>query len=429
MYVVQGATYNHNHANGMAMELYGAGSVMGADPGSGLTYESPLHVHYYAQWAAHNTVVADSRSASVPYFTGSGAAKNIGHINLAAMEPLPGEKAVSPYCSFTDTRYTDISTGTKEQRTMAIIRTSDTTGYYVDIYRSANDSDNEYLYHNIGDTVQLYTSHRKPIATVATGFPMNKNPFDPPGFSSMDNYRTTGEKEEGLIALFSLKENTKRETFMQVIFPLEKQRRFYTAMAPKTRTAQLPYRAMPTPVLICRQEGEAWKRPFIAVYEPYQGMANYHVMEVKLADHSQPGIFTALQVMNWNNSKQLVLQSLDSTKTFQKNNWEFKGEFGVISIVNNKLKYLYIGKGGKLSYKGYSLNVKDGNSAATLIMQGNKFQVSCDHGIEISIPNSTAKKILIEKGSKEQELPVLKTGKGITFTVPPVKNAVFQIIK
>ena len=108
MYVVQGATYNHNHANGMSLELYGAGKVMGIDPGKGITYEAPMHVNYYAQWAAHNTVVAGGMSSSVPVFKGGGGTKQMGQVELASMEPKAGKEAVSTSCSFTDTRYTDI---------------------------------------------------------------------------------------------------------------------------------------------------------------------------------------------------------------------------------------------------------------------------------------------------------------------------------
>ena len=129
MYLVQGASYNHNHANGMSLELYGAGRVMGIDPGKGITYEAPMHVDYYAQWAAHNTVVSGAKSGAVPHFKGGGGTKRIGQIELATMEPKAGKAAVSPFCSFTDTRYTDISTNTPQQRTVAIIRNGDSSGY------------------------------------------------------------------------------------------------------------------------------------------------------------------------------------------------------------------------------------------------------------------------------------------------------------
>jgi hypothetical protein len=173
MYLVQGATYNHNHANGMSLELYGAGTVMGIDPGKGLTYEAPMHVNYYAQWAAHNTVVSGGVSASVPYFKGGGGTKKMGQIELQAMEPRADKKAVSPYCSFTDTRYTDISTNTPQQRTLAIIRTSETAGYYIDIYRSANTTSNEYVYHNIGNDVTFLSAGRKPIPVKPAPFPIS----------------------------------------------------------------------------------------------------------------------------------------------------------------------------------------------------------------------------------------------------------------
>ncbi|NLJ01029.1 MAG: hypothetical protein GX371_07760, partial [Bacteroidales bacterium] len=94
MFGVQGASYNHNHCNGMAMELYGCGEVMGIDAGVGPNYEHPLHQQYFSQWGAHNTVVAAGSSASVPFSGGAGR-KNMGAIELAAMEPMPGAEAVT----------------------------------------------------------------------------------------------------------------------------------------------------------------------------------------------------------------------------------------------------------------------------------------------------------------------------------------------
>jgi hypothetical protein len=269
MYLVQGATYNHNHANGMSLELYGAGTVMGIDPGKGLTYEAPMHVNYYAQWAAHNTVVSGGISASVPYFKGGGGTKKMGQIELQAMEPRADKKAVSPYCSFTDTRYTDISTNTPQQRTLAIIRTSETAGYYIDIYRSANTTSNEYVYHNIGNDVTFLSAVRKPIPMRPAPFPISKQPFDPPGFRNIQDYQSTGTTTNEVIALFSLKENAAKPRFMQVLFAGESGREFYSGKGPKSGTADIPYRTMPTPTLVARQQGEAWKRPFILVYEPY----------------------------------------------------------------------------------------------------------------------------------------------------------------
>ncbi|MCL4481541.1 MAG: heparinase II/III-family protein, partial [Bacteroidetes bacterium] len=181
---VQGATYNHNHCNGMAMELYGLGEVMGIDAGTGPNYEHPLHRNYYSQWAAHNTVVAAGASSSVP-FSGSAGAKNIGQIELAAMEPMPDKAAVSPVYSFTDTRYLDKSTNTNEARTLAIVRTSPTTGYYIDIYRSDNKISNDYVYHNIGDGLTFLNSKREQLKTLACDYPRTDKDY--PGFRFFTN--------------------------------------------------------------------------------------------------------------------------------------------------------------------------------------------------------------------------------------------------
>jgi hypothetical protein len=426
MYVVQGGTYNHNHANGMAMELYGAGSVMGADPGSGLSYDGPLHVHYYAEWAAHNTVVADARSGPVPAFHGGGGAKRIGHIDLEAMEPLPGKQAVSPYCSFTRTRYTDIATHSAEKRTMAIIRTSDTSGYYVDIYRSSGSRSNAYLYHNIGDSVQLFTSGRRALVLKPAVYPLSRKPFDPPGFSAMKDYLSTGRRDSGIIARFSLLENRGEPTFMQVLMPPEKGRTYYSASAPRTRTAPAAYRSMPTPVLICRQQGQAWTRPFVAVYEPYRGKDHYRVKAVSLAA-STPG-FTALRVAGRDRSTQLILEAVDSTKRYSGQGWSFRGDFAVVGRRAGHMAYLYLGKGRDISADSITVSVPDSCGSASLILSESGWRISCDQETRVSVRGKAARQVLLLRSSKEQPLAVSRTAGRITFTVPPVTGARIRIV-
>lgn len=426
MYLVQGATYNHNHANGMSMELYGKGSVMGVDPGKGLTYEAPMHVNYYARWAAHNTVTVAAASGSVPIVTGGGGSKKMGHINLAAMEPYAGKIAVSPYCSFTDTRYIDQSTHTQQQRTMAIVRTSDTSGYYIDIYRSDNTASNEYVYHNVGNTLLLLNAERKELSMAPAIFPISKKPFDPPGFRMIQDYQSVDATSQNVIALFSLKQNGDNR-FMRALFTGEKDRTFYTGKGPKSGTADTPYRYMATPTLVCRQQGEAWKRPFIAVYEPFRGGHNFTVESIENIDPSHPGEFTALEVSNNDGSQQIVLQSLDKGQLQKNKDWSFKGNFGVINLEKDKLKYLYLGAGRQISWQQYTIESGKTDGAANMIANGDELTISCNQQTTIHIAGSLAKKIMIQAAGETKSLQVIKSKEGIAFTIPAIDNAVIKI--
>lgn len=416
MYVVQGATYNHNHANGMAMELYGAGLVMGADPGKGLTYEAPLHVQYYAQWAAHNTVVAAGRSSAVPAFRGGGGAKHIGEISLAAMEPLPGQEAVSAHGSFTDTRYRDPVTGARQQRVMAIVRTGDTAGYYVDIYRSSDPQDNAYLYHNIGQGIQWLDAKRRPLATQVAEYPLA--PGDPPGLGALHAFRGTGLKGEAVTALFSV-EKGPRPSFMQVLFPAGTQRKYYEALAPVTRTAPAPYRSLPTPVIICRQEGEAWNRPFVAVYEPFLDTDGYRVEAVEKTAGADG--FLALQVRQHGGSSQRIFQALDSLTLHEGRGWSFEGSFALVGLHNDSATYLYLGRGKTLACGPLAIRLQGGTGAAALEREGDHWRISCQRPAMITLPTVSALWLDTGKGRKPLSL---QQGKGkVTFAVPALQAA------
>jgi hypothetical protein len=421
---VQGATYNHNHCNGMAMELYGLGEVLGIDAGTGPNYEHPLHRNYYSQWAAHNTVVAAGSSSSVP-FSGSAGSKNIGQIELAAMEPMPDEDAVSPDYSFTDTRYLDKSTKTNQSRTLAIIRTSETSGYYVDIYRSDNAISNDYVYHNIGDQVTFQNEKREPLKTVESKYPQTEKDY--PGF----RFYTEVEKLEGftdnLIALFSIKDEQSNDLFMQVLVSGTEGRTYYRAKSLKTKTAGKQYNGKPLPVFTMRTEAEARTKPFIAVFEPYKGAGGNSVERISVEKRNDSEYFTSLTVFSKNGLKQQIYQSVDPNKKFTSGAGSFSGYYGVAGYANEKLNSLYLGKGNEIAQNGYSLKSKTQDGSANLTLKGKTITVSCNQETEIGLPNSGVKKAWLQQGSIRKEIKIIKTEKGILVNVPLVENGVLVV--
>ena len=421
---VQGATYNHNHCNGMAMELYGLNEVLGIDAGTGPNYEHPLHRNYYSQWAAHNTVVAAGSSSSIP-FSGAAGAKNIGQIDLAAMEPLPDREAVSPDYSFTDTRYVDKSTGTNQSRTLSIIRTSATSGYYVDIYRSDNAISNDYVYHNIGDSVTFLNSNRQNLKTIPASYP--KTEKDYPGFRFYEEVEKLDDPTDQVIARFNISDDQTGDLFLQVMIPGATSRNFYKAKSLKTKTSGKHYAGSHLPLFTIHTESEARTKPFVAIFEPYKGNAGFtveHVTQRKVAD---PGNFTELTVFNKGNTYQEVYQSVDPDRMQNAKNGYLKGYFGVASILGDQLMCLYLGKGIEIANHGFSLKSMEPNGSATLTVNNSDYQICCNQQTEITIPIEKIKKASLNMDGTTRDLKFSHIKKGILISVPTTKNGIIRI--
>ncbi len=153
---VGGASFVHGHASGMNMELYGRGQVLGSKAGRG-TYTTDLHENYYRLFAGHNTVIVNGASE------GSDGWANLGmnRVETIVVEPAVRKAPVSPSHSFSTSRFLD-DRGDKaeatQERTLAIVRTSPTTGYYVDVFRSKSALPaqfHDYVYHNVADRLNL----------------------------------------------------------------------------------------------------------------------------------------------------------------------------------------------------------------------------------------------------------------------------------
>lgn len=360
MATIQGATYNHNHSNGMAMELYGKGTVMGIDPGNGPTYEHPLHVDYYTQWAAHNTVVANASSTATSKFSGGGGTKDIGKVNYVSMEPLAKEKAISEFYSFVFANYNEKSTMTNQQRLLSVIRIDDKHGYYLDIFYSDNKYRNDYIYHNIGEKVTFYT----PDGSLINTRNINEYPHsekDSPGFRYFKSVKTTDNYEKPMIAVFDIKEIDRS---MKMFLPASKDRIYYSVLAPRAKTALSPYDKKENPVVCIKTDKEAASNPFVVVYEPT--LKGFDEGVIKSVEYIPLGINRTISYVELkDNTRQTILLSGEG-EALKVDNLAFKGIYGIISESNEKI-ILYIGEGSKLSNEKISVKTLSKGAVCVVI--------------------------------------------------------------
>ena len=278
MCFVGGATMVHGHAEGMNIELYGKGQVLGVDNGRG-SYQQDIHENYSRIFAAHNTVIVNGSSQG----DGGWSNQGISTVQLKTMEPLPGKDALSPNYSFSKTTFDD-DKGDKaeatQERTLALIRTSETTGYYVDVFRSKSALPNEYhdyLYHNIGDELQFLNKDLKLKADPAryqanANMPWVQNrQYRIPGWHFFEDIETSTVYSGDLQAQFNTGKLKDGPIAMHLFIPGFAQREYTKVMAPHTFEAPSPYDNLPTPTLVIRKKGEAWTSPFVVVYEPFSG--------------------------------------------------------------------------------------------------------------------------------------------------------------
>lgn len=372
MCFVGGAHMVHGHAEGMNIELYGRGQVLGVDNGRG-SYQKDIHENYSRIFAAHNTVIVNGSSQ------GEGGWANLGinTVQLKTMEPMPTKNAVSPYHSFSKTTFAD-DKGEKaeatQERTLALVRTSETTGYYVDIFRSKSALPNEYhdyLYHNIGEELKFLNKDLTFIADPARyqanakGEWLQNQKFRNPGWHFFDNVETSSVYSGDVQAQFNTAKLKDGPIAMRLFIPGSGQREYTKVMAPHTFEAPSPYDNLPTPTLVIRKKGEAWTSPFVVVYEPFDGnRPNGSIQSVTKLE--QDGVFKGLKIISKlekGTITQFVLVQSGNEIFADKNaRIVFQGEFGIVTLdAKNKLQDLYLGDGVKLAYGKVEVSSVSGN--------------------------------------------------------------------
>ncbi len=385
MYYTGGNHYVHSHLSGLDMELYGAGYVM-----SGVAADMPspddraldINRHYYRIYAGHNTVVVNGNSQG----SGSGSWKSDGILwqnktELSASEPKNLEEPISENFCFSTQSLNDVVNNCVQQRTNAIIRTSPTTAYYLDVFRSKSNGTNnfhDYVYHNIGDEISLTDSVNSAIALTAA--PTRYQSFDVnyngavvkfPGWHYFESVNTSAATSKEIKSKIKL--NTSPNRFMYITMPGGNMREYTKALAPPILEAAAGYDKKKTQLLTIRQYGEAWNKPFVAVFEPSTN-ANPTVQSVE--NLYQGDVIVGAKVRSVIGDKivedYILCLPATGTVTLPKYGISFTGRFAMVRYEQDLEKAfttLYIGDGNNLSYGDFSLNA-DASRKAILVKEG-----------------------------------------------------------
>ncbi|HKK80791.1 MAG TPA: hypothetical protein VJ909_01000, partial [Prolixibacteraceae bacterium] len=272
--IIGGAHYVHSHVTGITMELYGAGYVMAPNAGlppSVAERRIPLHEHYFRLYAGNNTVIVNGTSHGLDKGSWKGRA-NVWQntaVNIAC-EPGHLEEPISDDFSFATQQLDDEVNNCLQERTLSTIRTSETTAYYLDVFRSKSFDENkfhDYVYHNIGDKTTITDAEGKKLRLKKTNRYQNDigDVVRSPGWRFFENAKVTNTTQEATKLRFDVKYN---DRYMHMFIPGGVNREYTKALAPPTREAKNGYVDKKTQVVAIRQDGEAWNSPYISIFEP-----------------------------------------------------------------------------------------------------------------------------------------------------------------
>lgn len=310
---------NHQHANGISLELYGKGYVLGPDAGIGRTLYSGLdYLEYYSQMPAHNTVVVDGVS-SYPVMMSQHAFKVVASYPEVSKEQPASKKLSEKKLSilkdselkdkitYATVSFIEPETQAQQLRTTAIVKTSAKGGYYIDVFRSkkkeGGDKTHDYFYHNLGQEMK--------VMDAASGLSLDMKPTEELAFAGGHLYaysyiydKKSAEMQNSVKTQFVTKilddkvveaMDGQREITMTMWMKKDENRTIFQALSPVNleyeRMPNQPYKVDAQPVLtfVARQNGEAWNHPFVTVYEPSSDTEPGDIASVDFYEPEQKG--------------------------------------------------------------------------------------------------------------------------------------------
>lgn len=378
MMSVCGSEGNHMHANGISMELYGKGYVMAPDLGRGSGYTTLDYTEFYSQFPAHNTVCVDGIS-SYPVM------QSYHPVSLLGCWPQPEDTSdVYKGVLYGDFSFVEPETFSDQRRQILIIDTDPGNGYYVDVFRSrrqdGQDRMHDYFYHNIGQEFILDVPLEPTEELSFAGAHIYAYSY------LWDKYSAETSGDVSGRFVMTLPDST--SAGMNMWMKGSPDRKVFKALSPKiyalTRTP-MPYdMESPCQTFVARQYGEAWSRPFVAVYEPYvsscpDGKGGSMIDRVEYPEISGDTRAEVVKVVRKDGRMDYVI----AADSLSKVSCDGISCEAVIAVVSDG--QIFMSRGLSLSANGMSVTAQSPASAAVKVHEDGSWECWSDAPCKVSV--------------------------------------------
>ena len=392
MVSLNGSLGNHMHANGINMELYGKGFVQGADPGKGAGYLQPIYLEYYSQFPAHNTVMVD------------GASSYTEMLSYHAFDVL-GEypKSEQKEGFYEDITYSDVyflepETQSDQSRLVSIVKTGETAGYYVDVFRSKKqrkgDKFHDYYYHNLGQSMRVMDADGNPLKLTES----EEMAFAGGHLYALDYMwdKKSVKLEDDYQAEWKIDmPEGEDDVFMNLWMKGTVGREVFSIKSPPNKAFRgnhgIPYKVDKEPYLTfaARQHGAAWEKPFVSVYEPFTSAEGKSIEKISgFEDENGNTEFVGLNILHKSGREDFVFSSANH----QKANYKAMSSDATYTLFGNEENgdwVVFIGNGKEVSAKGHTIITSE---MGNVVLESKQGELLLNNEVPITITYKNSKK-------------------------------------
>lgn len=331
-FALNGSLGNHMHANGISLELYGCGQRLAPDAGIGYSlYSGDDYKEYYSRFPAHNTVCVDGVS-DYAVMMSQHAFRLVDTLRVPLCDGMAYAAEVSM-----------IEPETHADQQRLVVMTDD---YFVDVFRSARkdgkDKFHDYFYHNMGQQMGLDVLGQKYQVSGSKSTDLAFAGGHLYAYSYIyDVYSYAVQEGDVVRAHYGINSDS---IVMRQWMKGAADRKVYRALSPSTeglsRMKNMPYdiRNTPTLTFVARQQGEAWTRPFVSVFEPRSERKPAVISKVEfpevLIKDKQTRSAVAVLITRTDGRQDLIISADNENARVQVMDKTYKGR---VNIVNYEL--------------------------------------------------------------------------------------------